>query len=228
MLGREMEDEDIDDPNVVTGVIHFMASNFVPEGSLRDKGQSSVSEDEEGEECTPLFIDQDPNEVYRNLQKIGEGGMGVVYQANGPRGELVALKSLDVSLEKTLSSVQHEVRMMKSCSHKNIVEYYKSYIWKGYLWVCMEHMNGGSLTEIISICKMTEPQIACVCSAVLQGLHYLHSFNRIHRDIKSDNILLTVEGTIKLADFGLLLLLSILFVYFFPAIFFPFFFIFFY
>ena len=49
----------------------------------------------------------------------------------------------------------------------------------------MEYMSGGSLTEIISICKMTEPQIAAVCRDVLKGLEYLHKHRRIHRDIKS-------------------------------------------
>lgn len=79
------------------------------------------------------------------------------------------------------STVEHEIRMMRSCAHPNVVRYFGSYIWEGHLWVCMEYMDGGSLTEMISICKMTEPQIACVCRDVLKGLYYLHSFNRIHR-----------------------------------------------
>lgn len=128
--------------------------------------------------------------------------MGTVFLATNKKGAKIALKSLDVSLEQNLVTVEHEIRMMRSCSHPNIVQYYGSYIWEGSLWVCMEYMDGGSLTEMISICKLTEPQIAAICRDVLKSLYYLHSFNRIHRDIKSDNILLSMAGHIKLADFG--------------------------
>jgi p21-activated kinase 1 len=133
---------------------------------------------------SPLFSPENPKDLFRNFKKIGEGGVGTVYLALSRSGEKVALKNLDVSLEQNLVTVEHEIRMMRSCSHHNIVTYHGSYIWEGQLWVCMEYMDGGSLTEMISICKMTEPQIAAVCRDVLQGLYYLHSFNRIHRDIK--------------------------------------------
>jgi serine/threonine protein kinase len=171
-----------------------------PDPKKREAEKSEILELKEDESA--LFSPENPKDLFRNFKKIGEGGVGTVYLANSKAGEKVALKNLDVSLEANLMTVEHEIRMMRSCAHQNIVTYHGSYIWEGQLWVCMEYMDGGSLTEMISICKMTEPQIAAVCRDVLQGLYYLHSFNRIHRDIKSDNILLTVDGQIKLADFG--------------------------
>ena len=63
-------------------------------------------------------------------------------------------------------------------------------------------MDGGKLTDIIFETTFTEPQIACVCYYTLLGLSFIHQFGRIHRDIKSDNILVNTKGEIKLADFG--------------------------
>ena len=62
----------------------------------------------------------------------------------------------------------------------------------------MEYLSGGSLAEVVSICRMTEPQIAAVCKEILKALKYIHSLRRIHRDIKSDNILLGNYGDVKL------------------------------
>jgi len=69
----------------------------------------------------------------------------------------------------------------------------------------MEYMDGGCLTDILEQfdeLKMTEPQIAFVARETLKALSYIHSLHRIHRDIKSDNVLLTLSGQLKLADFG--------------------------
>ena len=66
----------------------------------------------------------------------------------------------------------------------------------------MEYMPGGSLTQLLMYNKLSEPQIAYLCRETLQALAYLHSENRIHRDIKSDNFLLGMDGSVKLADFG--------------------------
>ncbi|KAM9207832.1 serine/threonine-protein kinase PAK 3-like [Leptosomus discolor] len=76
------------------------------------------------------------------------------------------------------------------------------------LRVVMEYMAGGALTEDVTQFCMEEGQMAAVCRECLQALDFLHSKQVIHRDIKSDNILLAVDGTVKLADFGVCARLS--------------------
>ncbi|KAM9211259.1 serine/threonine-protein kinase PAK 3-like [Leptosomus discolor] len=76
------------------------------------------------------------------------------------------------------------------------------------LRVVMEYMAGGALTEDVTQFCMEEGQLAAVCRECLQALDFLHSKQVIHRDIKSDNILLAVDGTVKLADFGICARLS--------------------
>jgi len=99
-----------------------------------------------------------------------------------------------------------EVNMMATLSHDNIVKYLASYkVNEEQLWVVMEFMTGGSLTEILELHKhisITETHISFIMLETLKALEYIHSLHRIHRDIKSDNILLDNNGNIKLADFG--------------------------
>lgn len=93
--------------------------------------------------------------------------------------------------------------MMKDCRHPNIVAFFGSYWRRDKLWICMEFCGGGSMQDIYHITgPLTEPQIAFVCRETLKGLNYLHCMGKMHRDIKGANILLTEEGDVKLADFG--------------------------
>ncbi|KAI0221610.1 hypothetical protein L0F63_000781 [Massospora cicadina] len=146
----------------------------------------------------------DPTKVYTNYQKIGQGASGGVFLAKSildPELQ-VALKQINILQQPKKELIVNEIAVMKSSRHPNIVNYIEGYLWKGDLWVAMEYMEGGSLTEVVTNTIITEGQIATICAEVLKGLHHLHTHNIIHRDIKSDNILLSFEGDIKITDFG--------------------------
>lgn len=91
---------------------------------------------------------------------------------------------------------------MKYYEHPNIVKMYNSYLVDEELWLVLEYLEGGSLTDIVLNTTMNEQQIATVCVQCLQALAFLHSRGIIHRDIKSDSILLSSDGSVKLSDFG--------------------------
>ncbi|TDZ25219.1 Serine/threonine-protein kinase MST20 [Colletotrichum orbiculare MAFF 240422] len=145
----------------------------------------------------------DPRDVYKNFNKIGQGASGGVYTGY-ERGtnRLVAIKQMNLEQQPKKDLIINEILVMKESSHPNIVNFIDSYLCGGELWVVMEFMEGGSLTDVVTFNIMTEGQIASVCRETLKGLQHLHSKGVIHRDIKSDNILLSMEGNIKLTDFG--------------------------
>eukprot|EP01094_Clydonella_sp_ATCC50884_P002732 TRINITY_DN12082_c0_g1_i1.p1 TRINITY_DN12082_c0_g1~~TRINITY_DN12082_c0_g1_i1.p1 ORF type:complete len:626 (+),score=159.96 TRINITY_DN12082_c0_g1_i1:147-1880(+) len=145
----------------------------------------------------------DPLELFSDLEKCGEGSSGEVYRGISKKdGSEVAIKILNIGPKDKFSTIENEIIMMRDSKHKNVVGYRGSFLKDGKLWVAMDYMDGGALTEVISVCQMTENQIAAVCKEILHALEMMHAANRIHRDIKSDNILLSLGGEVKLADFG--------------------------
>ena len=128
---------------------------------------------------------------------------GGVYSARDNMGSPVAIKQMNLEKQPKQDLIINEILVMRESSHPNIVNYKDSYLWKGDLWVVMEYMEGGSLTDVVTCNIMTEGQIAAVSREVLEGLKHLHEHAVIHRDIKSDNILLSMEGEIKLSEYEL-------------------------
>uniref|UniRef100_A0A1A8DF82 non-specific serine/threonine protein kinase n=1 Tax=Nothobranchius kadleci TaxID=1051664 RepID=A0A1A8DF82_NOTKA len=151
-----------------------------------------------------MVVDKgDPRTYLENFVKIGEGSTGVVCIATEKHtGRQVAVKMMDLRRQQRRELLFNEVVIMRDYQHKNVVEMFKSALVEEELWVIMEYLQGGALTNIVSETRLTEEQIATVCEAVLQALAYLHSQGVIHRDIKSDSILLTLDGRVKLSDFG--------------------------
>ncbi|WVR09051.1 hypothetical protein IAU60_006112 [Kwoniella sp. DSM 27419] len=148
--------------------------------------------------CTP----GDPSQVYKNLVKIGQGASGGVYTCHDRHGLPVAIKQMNLEKQPKQDLIINEILVMRESAHPNIVNFKDSYLWKGDLWVIMEYMEGGSLTDVVTAHCMSEAQIAAVSREVCEGLRHLHSKGVIHRDIKSDNILLSINGDVKLTDFG--------------------------
>lgn len=145
----------------------------------------------------------DPRENYINLSKIGQGASGGVYIAHAISSDhCVAIKEMNLEKQPKKELIINEIMTMKECKHENIVNFIDTYMLGNNLWIIMEYMEGGSLTDVVTYCMLSEGQIGAVCRETLKGLQFLHSQGVLHRDIKSDNILLSMNGDIKLTDFG--------------------------
>ncbi|CAG9309994.1 unnamed protein product [Blepharisma stoltei] len=149
-------------------------------------------------------IKQDPLEIYEIKSRLGEGASGIVYLCvNKGTEKDVVLKRYKLDNPEDKDRVLQEIFMMIAADHPNIVKFIECYEDNGEIWAVLEAMKC-NLTNLIKDKwgMMTERQMAYICKEILLALRWLHKQNRIHRDIKSDNILLSINGEIKLSDFG--------------------------
>jgi hypothetical protein len=146
-----------------------------------------------------------PREIFEVQDEIGEGGFGTVFMAVDQKTkQKVAIKKLNID-NVNEDALAAEMGIMKNCAHDNIVKFLGGYYSTDRLWIVMEYMDSGNLADILRLHKvypLTELQMRWVTWNVLNGLKYMHSNHLIHRDIKSDNILLNREGAVKICDFG--------------------------
>ncbi|KPJ20338.1 Serine/threonine-protein kinase TAO1 [Papilio machaon] len=158
-----------------------------------------------------LFSKHDPEKIFEDLREIGHGSFGAVYYARcNLTKEIVAIKKMSYlgkQSEEKWQDILKEIKFLKQLEHPNTIEYKGCYKREHTAWLVMEYCVG-SASDIIEVSlqvhkrPLREEEIAAICEGVVCGLSYLHSLGRIHRDIKAGNILLTENGTVKLADFG--------------------------
>ncbi|MCJ8742689.1 hypothetical protein PDJAM_G00085320 [Pangasius djambal] len=152
-----------------------------------------------------LQRDVDPHQSWDTLGELGDGAFGKVYKVqNNKSGVLAAAKVIDVHSEDQLQDYITEINILATCRHGNIISLLDAIYYEGWLWILAEFCPGGALDDIMLELEhgLSEQQISEVCFQTLQALYYLHQHHIIHRDLKAGNILLTMEGHIKLADFG--------------------------
>lgn len=191
-------------PPVQSGVPGAPAAPAAPaQGRSPQKEPQRVSH-EQFRAALQMVVDPgDPRTYLDHYIKIGEGSTGIVCIATvKTTGKLVAVKKMDLRKQQRRELLFNEVVIMRDYHHDNVVEMYNSYLVGDELWVVMEFLEGGALTDIVTHTRMNEEQIATVCLSVLKALSVLHTQGVIHRDIKSDSILLTHDGRVKLSDFG--------------------------
>lgn len=165
---------------------------------------STMSEAQIMEKLRSVVSPEDPNQLYSKIKKVGQGASGSVYVAKTlSTGQRVAIKTMDLSHQPRKELIVNEILVMKESQHPNIVNFLESYLVRNNeLWVIMEFMEGGALTDIIDNNTLEEDQIAAICLETCKGLQHLHAQSIIHRDIKSDNVLLNSSGQVKITDFG--------------------------
>lgn len=179
------------------------ASNETTNQQRANLKKKKMSDEEILEKLRTIVSVGDPKRKYNKMEKIGQGASGTVYTAiESSTGMEVAIKQMNLSQQPKKELIINEILVMRENKHPNVVNYLDSYLVSEELWVVMEYLPGGSLTDVVTETCMDEGQIAAVCREVLQALEFLHSNQVIHRDIKSDNILLGLDGSVKLTDFG--------------------------
>ncbi|CAM0876396.1 unnamed protein product [Alopecurus aequalis] len=148
---------------------------------------------------------------WQKRKLIGSGTYGCVYEAtNRHTGALCAMKEVniipdDAKSVESLKQLEQEIKFLSQFKHENIVQYYGSETTEDRFYIYLEYVHPGSINKYISqhCGAMTESVVRNFTRHILQGLAFLHSQKIMHRDIKGANLLVDVNGVVKLADFGM-------------------------
>ncbi|KAK9364499.1 kinase-like domain-containing protein [Lipomyces kononenkoae] len=185
------------------------SANLTPQLPNDEKRVSTMDDMQIMAKLRSVVSSGDPLMLYSKKGKVGQGASGSVYVAAPLEPQMsakyskVAIKQMDLASQPRKELIVNEILVMKESQHPNIVNFLDAYLREpSDLWVVMEYMEGGALTDIIESNTLTEAQIATICFETCKGLQHLHHKNIIHRDIKSDNVLLDSQGHVKITDFG--------------------------
>lgn len=141
--------------------------------------------------------------------ELGRGAFGVVFSALDLKAHRqVAVKQIELETTDDLNDIQNEIIILSTCHHKNITQYYGCFMKSNKLWIVMEYLGAGSCSDLLTAGPFSEQIISYIVGSLLRALEYLHNTGKIHRDIKAANILIGLNGEVKLGDFGVATQLS--------------------
>jgi len=144
---------------------------------------------------------------YKILEKIGEGGMGIVYKAQDTKlDRVVALKFLPQYLASDLHEKErffHEAKAASALNHTNITTIHEIDEYEGQVYIVMEYVEGKTLKQLIEEQAPSLKKVLEIAIQIGEGLLAAHEKQIVHRDIKSDNIKVTPKSQVKIMDFGL-------------------------
>ncbi|KAL7075187.1 hypothetical protein ACQ4LE_006133 [Meloidogyne hapla] len=170
-------------------------------------GQQSNNQSTNHKLPSIILKDVNPMDQWKVLGEIGEGAFGKIEKVCSLNNSHLIAASKAISLQEgeDLDDFLVEIEILSlSKEHENIVGLHACYFFEEKLYMMLEYCAGGAIDSIMADLDkpLTEPQIAYVAHGVVKALEFLHSQAVIHRDLKAGNILLTADGVVKLADFG--------------------------
>lgn len=152
------------------------------------------------------ILEAHPNRLgpYRIEHQIGRGGMGAVYRAHDERLERpVALKRLRPCSSAEASHLAHEARAIAQLSHPNIVQVYDLLNHGDCDWIVMELVDGPTLLQLLKRRALEVDEVVGWALGITRGLAAAHARGVVHRDLKTENVMISADGEAKILDFGL-------------------------
>ena len=175
-------------------------------GAGRDGRRTGAAMSQDFERPALERTGSDLRRRFELLEVIGHGANGTVYRAidRETNGE-VAVKIINLEdADDELDEIQQEIAMLCGLQNARLVEYHASFVAGTELHIVMEYLQAGSLGDILKERDrgFSEATVAYVVRQIVEALAYLHQNGKIHRDVKASNVLVGLQGEIKLADFG--------------------------
>ncbi|KAG8097896.1 hypothetical protein GUJ93_ZPchr0013g36683 [Zizania palustris] len=213
----DTEDEEFVEEGVagVDGELRGLMIGETFEGFTGTSSLATTNDDDASSTTTDATFTISPNGKFKRKIKswmrgalLGSGSFGMVYEGISDEGAFFAVKEVSLldqgsNAQQSILALEQEIALLSQFEHENIVQYYGTDKEESKLYIFIELVTQGSLSSLYQKYKLQDSQVSAYTRQILNGLVYLHERNVVHRDIKCANILVDVNGSVKLADFGL-------------------------